>query len=150
MKLYIVNRSADRVPRKFLEQWVLGLGREARREVEPELYRRRELGLIFLKKPDARRLNKKYRGKDYATDILSFEGDAEQTLGELVICPEVLRHQAEEHGLTFREELGYMVIHGFLHLLGFEHERGGREAERMFALQDRVFERLCKRLIHRQ
>ena len=145
MKTYIVNRSKRRMPKRFLEDWVRLLAREIRDDVDETAWIKKEIGLVFLDVTQARALNKTYRGKDYATDVLSFEGDAEETLGELVICPDVIERQAEEHGLKFREELGYMVIHGLLHLLGFEHERGGAAAKRMYAIQDRVFERLCRR-----
>lgn len=143
MNPQIVNRSSSRVPRRFLEDWVRRLSRALRAEVGVARLRGKELGLVFLDVSEARALNKQYRGKNYATDVLSFDGDDVHMLGELVLCPEVLRRQAKEHGLSYREELGYMIVHGVLHLLGFEHERGGRAARRMFELQDRVFESLC-------
>ncbi len=142
MRPEIVNRSGTRVPRRFLEAWVAGLTRNLGRAAGR--VRGKELGLIFLKPGEARRLNKTCRGRDYATDVLSFEGDGRHMLGELVFCPEVLQRQAKEHGLAYREELGYMVIHGVLHLLGYDHESGSAEARRMYALQDRIFERLCE------
>ncbi|MCM2280650.1 MAG: rRNA maturation RNase YbeY [Bdellovibrionaceae bacterium] len=150
MKLTIVNRSRTRVPRRFLEAWVERLERELARENRKRAVRAafslrpgQELGLVFLDTREARALNRTYRKKDYATDVLSFEGDEIHMLGELVLCPQVLKRQAAEHGLRYREELGYMIVHGMLHLLGFEHERGGRAAREMYALQDRIFEVLC-------
>jgi probable rRNA maturation factor len=158
MKVYILNSSGERVPRAFLESWVKAIVRVVRKiaaemddfpetaasMLEASYLRKREFGLVFLAEDEALQLNKTYRGKAYATDVLSFEGDSDTVLGELVICPHVIQRQAEDHGLSFCEELGYMVIHGFLHLLGFEHERGGNEARQMFELQDRTFEHLCQ------
>jgi probable rRNA maturation factor len=60
----------------------------------------------------------------------------------LAIAPEVIKRQAKEHGLLFREELGYMVLHGFLHLLGYDHETSERDARVMFKLQDQLFEEI--------
>ena len=93
----------------------------------------------------AKKVNFTFRQKNYATDVLSFEGDDQNILGELIICPEVVLRQAREHRLSFREELGYMILHGVLHLLGFDHEKSETEAKRMFALQDRIFDKLCRK-----
>jgi probable rRNA maturation factor len=156
MKLTIVNQSGRAVPRQFLEEWARALVKLASRErgfsrAQVKRFAKRELVVAFVSTKEARRLNKTYRGKDYATDVLSFDGSesgdesGDESLGELVICPEVISRQAREHGLLVREELGYMVLHGVLHLLGFDHERGKAEATRMFELQDRLFEQLLSR-----
>lgn len=144
MTVEIINGSGTRIPRQFLGDWVARLTRALNGRVSARKFEGKELGLVFVKPNAARKLNKTYRGKNYATDVLSFEGDGDYGLGELVLCPELLKRQAKEHGLTYRIELGYMVIHGVLHLLGFDHERGGAQARRMFALQDRIFEALCR------
>jgi probable rRNA maturation factor len=94
-----------------------------------------------------KKLNQQFRGRDYATDVLSFEGqglsdDGGAVLGELVLCMPVIKRQAKEHGLSLNEELGYMVLHGILHLLGFDHERTRAEAARMFKVQDEIFAKL--------
>ena len=101
-----------------------------------------ELTIVFLDSTPARKLNKIYRKKNYATDILSFEGASPLELGELVICPQVLQKQAKEHDLSFKAELAYMLIHGVLHLLGYDHERSATEAKKMFQIQDQLFDRL--------
>jgi len=145
MHLQILNHSARPVPRKFLEAWVARLDRLAAREVSSRLYRGKALVIVFVGPKEQRRLNQRYRGRDYATDVLSFESGDPEALGELVICPHVITRQAREHGLLVREELGYMVLHGFLHLLGYDHERSKAEAKRMFAIQDRLFDRLLSR-----
>lgn len=143
IKLQIINHSGRPVPRRFLEEWVRQMGRFATRKIDSQLFRGREITLVFLNDKEARALNKKYRGKNYATDVLSFSAEGDPgSLGELVICPSVISRQAREHGLLVREELGYMVLHGFLHLLGYDHETNEREAREMFALQDELFERL--------
>lgn len=92
-----------------------------------------------------RQLNQDFRSHAKVTDILSFSGFTEGELGELVICGSVVDSQAVDHELSKNEELGYMLIHGVLHLLGYEHERGGRKEREMFKLQDDLFDTLRKR-----
>ncbi len=143
MKLAILNRSGERVPRKFIEHWFKELSRELKREklkLNPKL----DFTLVFVTNSEIRKLNKTYRSKDYATDVLSFEGDGTDTFGELVIAPKVIKRQAKEHELSFEDELGYMILHGILHLLGFDHEKSAKNAKRMFAIQDRIFQRLSR------
>ncbi len=146
LNLTIVNSSGAKVPRAFLQNWVEQLFRLIEKSEKGAIpiarLRDKDLVIAFLPKKEARKINLQFRGKDYATDVLSFESDEPSSLGELVICPEVIAKQAKEHGLLLREELGYMVLHGILHLLGFDHEQSEREAKRMFELQDRLFETL--------
>lgn len=139
----ILNRSAERVPKAFLLSWIRAVERELAREKVKLPKKNLELTILFLEEKAGRELNKTYRGKNYATDVLSFDGDGAESIGELAIVPQVIKRQAKEHGLLYREELGYMVLHGILHLLGYDHEKSKREASRMMALQDRIFERLC-------
>ena len=73
---------------------------------------------------------------------MSFEGDPmfdPHQLGELVLCPQVVLKQSKEHNLSFRLELTYMLIHGVLHLLGYEHEGSAHRALEMFNIQDLIF-----------
>lgn len=117
-----------------------------------------DLSIVFLNPKEARDLNFEHRGKKYATDILSFQGELEflyptkktlqkgsansslrLSLGELVLCPQVLQKQAKEHKLSFDEELRYMLLHGLLHLLSLDHERSAKEESFMFEIQDRIF-----------
>lgn len=104
-----------------------------------------EISLVFLDPQPAKKLNKQYRNKDYPTDILSFVG-TEPSLGELVMCPQVLMAQALEQKHSFRQETLYMVIHGTLHLLGFDHEKNQAKAKEMFALQEELFTKTLRKL----
>ncbi|MCC6276566.1 MAG: rRNA maturation RNase YbeY [Oligoflexia bacterium] len=90
------------------------------------------------------RLNAKFRGKNYPTDVLSFPVDtSHEGLGEIVLCAPVLVSQARRHELRLEQEVAYMLIHGFMHLLGFDHEKSQRNAKKMFKIQDRLFEKWC-------
>ena len=105
-----------------------------------------DLIIAFFREAQAKKLNFRYRKRNYATDVLSFENlGAGEGLGELVLCEKVLRRQAKDHGLPFALELDYMVIHGFLHLLGYDHEKSKKEELKMMRLQDKLFEKFSKK-----
>jgi probable rRNA maturation factor len=81
------------------------------------------ISLAFVDKTEIKKLNKKFRKKNKATDVLSFSFDEKDFLGEIVICPEVVKEKGEEIMQVF--------IHGILHLLGYDHEKSEKEAELM-------------------
>lgn len=147
MNCVIINQSSLRAPRKFILHWVndLTLLLSQQRKLKNKSRLKCELTIVFMDKASARRLNYEHRNKDYATDVLSFESMDQDTLGELVICLQVLKAQALEHGHSFHDELGYMLIHGILHLLGYQHESGGTAAAEMYRIQDACFEKMLSR-----
>jgi probable rRNA maturation factor len=104
------------------------------------LRRRSQLVLVFVDRSEGQALNLTYRKKNYATDVLSFAPIEDDFLGELVFCTPVLVNQSREHGLSLEDELIYMLIHGLLHLLGYEHEKNKAQARQMFRLQDQIFD----------
>lgn len=144
MKLLLVNQSHDRAPEKWLAGWVKSLSRELARRKYPKLAKK-ELVVVLVNSTQMKKLNNQYRGKNCATDVLSFESADPDAVGELVICLPVIRAQAKRTGLSERGELGYMIVHGVLHLLGHDHEDKKDEAV-MFALQDQIFSILEKRV----
>lgn len=102
--------------------------------------RDKELSIVLVKGAEIKRLNKKYRKKDQTTDVLSFEGDKE--LGEIVICLEEVKKNAKEIGSTFKKELIFVLIHGILHLSGYDHELSKVESEKMKIKEDKYLS-LC-------
>ena len=90
---------------------------------------REKLSLAFVNKAEIKKLNKKFRNKNKATDVLSFELDSGY-LGEIVICPEVVKTE---------QEMVKVFIHGILHLLGYEHEKSVKQAEEMKKKQEKYF-----------
>ncbi|MBO9667182.1 MAG: rRNA maturation RNase YbeY [Bdellovibrio sp.] len=145
MQVLIINESKHSIPRKFVQEWMDGVVKELKkRKVLSAEKAQRELTLVFLDKKPAQKINKEFRDKDYATDVLSFDSMDPSSFGELVMCPEVLKKQAKEHKLSFQKELGYMLLHGTLHLLGYDHETNEKDAKEMFNLQDAVFDRLLQ------
>lgn len=94
-------------------------------------------------------LNARYRGKDKTTDVLSFsrlEGESIPSpvpeVGDVVIAWQVAKRQAKEYGAPLAEELQRLAVHGILHLFGYDHETNARDAKRMFALQNRILEKI--------
>lgn len=150
LKPIVIKRIVgQRLPSSFLKKWVSETARALSREKlaatsRKKLRAAREISLVFVSRAEIRRLNRQFRSKDKATDVLSFAPSEDGSLGELVLCLEVIRRQATEHGLSLNEELGYMVLHGILHLLGYDHELSAAASRRMLSLQDRVFERLLR------
>ncbi len=110
-----------------------------------------ELSVRLVGRPESRKLNAHYRGKDYATNVLSFPASAfagasatsgtTQPLGDLVICPAVLRVEALEQRKTLRAHWAHLVVHGSLHLIGYDHERDA-DARRMERREIAVLRRL--------
>lgn len=137
------NESSQRLPRKYWGAQILKIEKILKKRGFA-LKKDQELILVFLDQKPARKLNYQFRQKNYATDVLSFAPSDPHSLGELVFCSQVLKKQALEHGLSFRDEGLYMIIHGILHLLGMDHERSEAEARKMFKLQDEIFEQILK------
>lgn len=77
------------------------------------------LSLAFVGEKESRTINKKYRGKDKPTNILSFPFYKNE--GEIIICPSVAKREAKNFDRTYAQFLGFLVIHGMLHLKGMEH-----------------------------
>lgn len=105
-------------------------------------YRKKvEVGIVFTGNAEIRKLNRQYRGKDCITDVLSFGNeDDERNLGDILISVPYARSQAKNADRNLRREVADLIIHGTLHLLGYDHMKK-KEAETMFALQDKVMKR---------
>jgi probable rRNA maturation factor len=93
-----------------------------------------ELSVLFVSSEHMRRLNARFAGNDYETDVLAFpmlEDDETSTmLGDVVICPEVALRNAAQLGHDLKAELDALVVHGTLHLLGYDHQ-GQADKSRM-------------------
>ncbi len=108
-----------------------------------------DVSVALVSAEEMAKLNERYRGKSGPTDVLSFPyGD--EMLGEVVMCPEVIRENAEDFGNTFEEELLLTTVHAALHLCGYDHERSTENADEMFKRQDEYFERLRDELLRKR
>jgi probable rRNA maturation factor len=95
-----------------------------RRWVEAALAADAELTLRFVGAAEGRRLNRQYRGKDHATNVLTFGYAAGPVVrADIVLCVPVIRREARERRKPFRDHLAHLVVHGVLHALGHAHER---------------------------
>jgi len=108
-----------------------------------------EVSVLLVGDRSMRTLNQQYRGRDRTTDVLSFplrggrfSRIQSRLLGDIVISIPAAARQAREQGETFRNEIDRLLVHGFLHLLGCDHERGGAAARRMEARERRLREML--------
>lgn len=101
-----------------------------------------ELTVVFLTAAEMQRINRQFRKKDKPTDVLSFISDDPQSLGELLFCTDVLKKQAAQQKHSLFAETTYMLIHGLLHLLKYDHEISKKEEKLMFKLQDECFSKL--------
>jgi probable rRNA maturation factor len=125
-------------PRTDIAAWAsLALGRRAAG---------RELGVRVVGRTESRRLNARYRGRDKPTNVLSFPAaelpaGPERPLGDLVICPEVVRSEARAQHKTVRAHWAHLVVHGTLHLVGYDHEHP-EDASRMERREIAVLRRL--------
>jgi rRNA maturation RNase YbeY len=127
----------------------------ALREIAETLLRdvkqsRAELSIALVGDREMRPLNAKYRKKRKTTDVLSFYVDGQPTpgvkiLGDVVISVEQARRQAQEHSKTLKSEMATLLIHGILHLLGYDHEKSPRQAKIMFARERKLYAHLCDR-----
>ncbi|HXK10985.1 MAG TPA: rRNA maturation RNase YbeY [Vicinamibacteria bacterium] len=100
-----------------------------------------ELALVLAGDRLLHRLNRTYRGKDRPTDVLSFPGDGgEAGLGDVVISVETAERNAMALGRSLPQELDVLALHGFLHVLGYDHETDDGTMER---LERRLRRRLC-------
>jgi probable rRNA maturation factor len=105
-----------------------------------------ELAVRLVAPAEIRRLNRHYRGKDAPTNVLSFPSTVPadvrpRPLGDVVICPAVLRREAREQGKTLRAHWAHLTVHGVLHLVGYDHEDEG-DARRMERREIAVLRRL--------
>lgn len=130
---------ASRQP-NFSPAWCRSLVLLASRQV-PTIAGQLHVGLVGERR--MRTLNRRHRGLDRPTDVLSFawqegrEPSSVRTLGELYLCPPYLADQARRFKVPVKEEFARMLFHGLLHLVGHDHV-AERQADRMFKLQDQL------------
>lgn len=107
-----------------------------------------EMAITIVADAEIRRINREYRDTDRVTDVISFAiedeteelhgfADIPRDIGDLFIAPGKVREQAQDYGHSFERELGYTVVHGFLHLNGYDHIKPEDEAV-MIPLQKRI------------
>jgi len=137
-----INQQTGRsISKKNFRRWLDNLAEELK------LKKPLEVSIGIVGSSAMKKLNKNYRNKNRVTDVLSFSENDIRTpkfkaqtknyLGEVIICyPQALR-QAKQNNQTLSNELELLLVHGVLHLLGYDHEKSG-EAKKMEALEQRI------------
>ncbi|OGB20743.1 MAG: rRNA maturation RNase YbeY [Burkholderiales bacterium RIFCSPLOWO2_02_FULL_57_36] len=119
---YADARLKDAIPRSQVRRWA-----------QSALLGPAELTIRFVDADEGRTLNRDYRGKDYATNVLTFAytEDAESDLmqADIVLCTDVLQREAAEHKISTTAHAAHLVVHGVLHAQGYDHETDHEAAE---------------------
>ena len=148
MKTLFINKSQTPFPRTYLKKWLIYVWSQLKIKKIVTQKTSQNLVVALVTAQESARCNRRFRCRKSPTDVLSFPDLDDKTLGELVLCDSVLKKQALIHGLSFREEMAYCVLHGLLHLLGFEHEKSKKQAQKMYDLQDKLFDFLLSKKIN--
>ncbi|WP_396136054.1 rRNA maturation RNase YbeY [Bacillus sp. NEB1478] len=111
-----------------------------------------EISVTLVTKERIQEINKEYRDKDSVTDVISFAmeemgedeieiigGEETRFLGDIIICVEVAEEQASDFGHSMDREMGFLAVHGLLHLLGYDH-MNDEDEKRMFSRQEEILE----------
>ncbi|EOT48027.1 MULTISPECIES: rRNA maturation RNase YbeY [Enterococcus] len=153
MEITFIDEQALVTPEKISEIETLLNFAAAHLAIEPDA----EMSVTFMNNDEIQVINREYRGKDAPTDVISFafeeEGEGEieiffdeenaldlpRTLGDIMISVERAKEQASEYGHSFDRELGFLALHGFLHINGYDHMTPEDEKE-MFGLQKEILD----------
>jgi probable rRNA maturation factor len=118
---------------------------QLRRWVQAALLAPAELTIRFVDAEEGRALNRDYRAKDYATNVLTFayteDDDSAVTQADIILCTDVLQREAAEQGKTLEAHTAHLVVHGVMHAQGYDHETD-EEAAEMEAIEIEVLGRL--------
>ncbi len=109
----------------------------------------KELSILLVGNDEITRLNQEYLSRDRPTNVLAFamgEGEDKSLhsylLGDVVISTEMAEREAQQRGITLQQEMALLLVHGILHLLGYEHEGAPEEAAKMQAKEQEILVRL--------
>ena len=127
-------RLKETIPRNKLRRWI-----------QAALFAPAELTIRFVDAEEGRTLNREYRGKDYATNVLTFayteDEESEVTQADIILCTDVLQREAAEQKKSVEAHAAHLVVHGVLHAQGYDHE-SDEEAAEMEALEIEILESL--------
>lgn len=135
-----VNSSSTKIPSiENIERWITAA-------LQSDELNEAEVSVYIVDETESQELNSQYRGKDKPTNVLSFPADIPDEvgvplLGDLVVCAPVVEREAKEQGKTLEAHWAHMLVHGTLHLLGYDHIEDD-EANVMEALEIRLITQL--------
>ena len=111
---YADPRLTTQVPRAAIRRWV-----------QAALFFDADLTVRFVTEKEGRTLNRSYRDKDYATNVLTFnyhESEGQATHADIVLCSDVLMRESEEQQISLEQHAAHLIVHGILHAQGYDHE----------------------------
>lgn len=111
--LEIASKTSVKVPKKKMTRLAEAVLLKEKKEDK-------DVSVVLLGPKEMQRINRQYRGREYVPNVLSFAGEG-FLLGEIALCPAVIRKDAREYGITNEYALCWMFLHGLLHLLGRDH-----------------------------
>lgn len=132
------------------QNWIMQLLLLAKKEIAKQ--NNLAMSINFVDESRSQAINRKYRHKDRPTDVISFaieddpdldmsfltsQADFQEDIGDLFMCPSVIKRHSAEYGTGFKREFGYTIVHGFLHLNGYDHIKP-EQAKVMFGIQGKV------------
>ncbi len=131
-----INSGEFKVDKNFVKNSVQDTIRELQSNSGLETEQEVEISVAVVSKSKIKEINKKWRNKDEKTDVLSFcyENTDTKLEGEVVLCLDIIKENAQEDGIKIEEELRKNIIHSILHITGYQH------GEEMFKLQDKILE----------
>jgi len=113
--------------------------------VQAALFAPAEFTIRFVDAAEGRALNKEFRGKDYATNVLTFayteDEDAETTLADIILCTDVLQREATDQKKSLTDHAQHLIVHGVMHAQGYDHENDA-EAQEMEQLETEILAKL--------
>ncbi|MBP1930532.1 rRNA maturation RNase YbeY [Ammoniphilus resinae] len=133
IQVEILNEQKDEIAPTMIEM----LKQLLQKGAEMEKVEEKEVVVTLVDNEQIKQLNREFRNLDKPTDVLSFPLDEEDSLGDIIISIPRAKEQATEYGHSFERELGFLTIHGFLHLLGYDHHTEEEEKE-MFGKQEKI------------
>jgi probable rRNA maturation factor len=135
------------LPRWRIRRWVWGalLAANAKRSKPIDRIQGLAVTIRLANRTEARELNRSYRGKDHATNVLTFDyapphESATQFMADIVICTPVLRQEAKAQGKPYLHHAAHLVVHGTLHALGYDHQHS-KQALEMETLETEILQR---------
>ncbi|EKD49244.1 MAG: hypothetical protein ACD_63C00210G0002 [uncultured bacterium] len=138
IEVSITNLTNQRADERFLNKVVRNVFKRLK------IFEDAEVSIVITDKKKMSQLNEVYKKEKGSTDVLSFEIDSKNgvcTMGEIVICVDETERQMESSGLSQKEVMGNLLIHGLLHLFGYNHENVPRnKGKLMFKKQKELFE----------
>lgn len=119
----------------------IGLALEKTAEALNSDFSQKDVSLVLTSDKDVQNLNKTYRHKDKPTNVLSFPSVQKDELGDIVLAYETVMKEADDLGISPLHHTLHLIVHGFLHLLGYDHKSKG-EAEKMETLEIEILKAL--------